>query len=218
MTRSVQYSPSSRRSGAGGIRIAVFASGRGSNLEALFETLAGRSDATIVLVCSDRPGAQALERARARGVEAVVLAPEDEGAMLGALERARVDWIVLAGYLKRVPSGVVRRYRNRILNVHPALLPAHGGVGMYGERVHRAVIEAGEATSGASVHLVDEEYDRGPVVAQESVAVLPGDTPATLAARVLEVEHRLLPAAVVAAAEGRIRIEEGRAWIEAEAR
>ena len=200
------------------IRIAVFASGRGSNLEALFEALADRADANIVLVASDRSDAQALDRARARGVEATVLLPQDEGAMLAALDDAGVDWIVLAGYLKRVPDGVVRRYRNRILNIHPALLPAHGGKGMYGERVHRAVLEAGEAVSGASVHLVDEEYDRGPVVAQEAVPVEAGDTPATLAARVLAVEHRLLPAVVVAAAEGRIRVEGGRAWIEAEER
>jgi formyltetrahydrofolate-dependent phosphoribosylglycinamide formyltransferase len=212
LTRSVQY----RRSPPA--RVAVFASGHGSNLEALFEALEDRAEAVIVLVASDRAGARALERARARGVEAVVLSPDDEDTMLAALGRARVDWIVLAGYLKRVPTGVVRRYRNRILNIHPALLPAHGGKGMYGERVHRAVIEAGESTSGASVHLVDEEYDRGPVVAQESVAVLPEDTPATLAARVLEIEHRLLPAVVLAAAEGRIRVEGERAWIETEAR
>lgn len=196
------------------IRIAVLASGRGSNLEVLFEALADRADAAIVLVMSERPGAKALERARGRGVETAIVASDDAAAMLDLLERVRVDWIVLAGYLKRVPFAVVRRYRNRILNVHPALLPAFGGAGMYGERVHRAVIEAGEKTSGASVHLVDEEYDRGPIVAQEEVPVEPGDTPATLAARVIEVEHRLLPAVVVAAAEGRIRVEGGRAWIE----
>lgn len=195
------------------IRIAVLASGRGSNLEALFEALAGRTDAAIVLVVSDRAGAKALERARRREVHAAIIAPDDEAAMLEVLAGARVDWIVLAGYLKRVPTKVVRRYRNRILNIHPALLPAHGGEGMYGERVHRAVIEAGERISGASVHLVDEEYDRGAVVARREVPVEPGDTPATLAARVLEAEHELLPAVVLAAAEGRIRVGEGRAWI-----
>lgn len=195
-------------------RIAVLASGRGSNLEALFEALADRNDPKIVLVASDRAEAPALDRARSRGVETAVVAPNDEDGIQELFERARVDWVILAGYLRRVPSAVVRRYRNRMLNIHPALLPAHGGRGMYGERVHRAVLEAGERRSGASVHLVDEEYDRGPVVAQEEVPVEPGDTPATLAARVLEVEHRLLPAVVVAAAEGRIHVEEGRAWIE----
>ena len=196
------------------IRVAVFASGRGSNLEALFDALEGRRDASVVLVASDRADAVALARARARAVQATVVAPDDAAGRLALLDAARVDWIVLAGYLKRVPVEVVRRYRNRILNVHPALLPAHGGRGMYGERVHAAVLKAGETISGASVHLVDEEYDRGPVVAQETVAVEPGDTAATLAARVLEVEHRLLPAVVIAAAEGRVRVEGDRAWIE----
>ena len=196
------------------IRIAVLASGRGSNLEALFEALADRGDAKIVLVASDRAEAQALDRARARGVDAAVVTPADEDGLLELLERARIDWLVLAGYLRRVPPGVVRRYRNRILNIHPALLPAHGGKGMYGARVHRAVLEAGERTSGASVHLVDEEYDRGPVLARAEVPVEPADTPATLAARVLDAEHRLLPAVVIAAAEGRIRVEGDRAWIE----
>ena len=196
------------------IRVAVFASGRGSNLEALFDALEGRQDAAVVLVASDRADAPALDRARRRGVEAAVVDAGDAAGMLAALERAEVDWIVLAGYLKRVPGEVVRRYPSRILNIHPALLPAHGGKGMYGERVHASVLEAGEKVSGASVHLVDEEYDRGPVVAREEVPVEPGDTPATLAARVLEVEHRLLPAVVIAAAEGRIRVEGDRAWIE----
>ncbi|HET7693670.1 MAG TPA: phosphoribosylglycinamide formyltransferase [Gemmatimonadota bacterium] len=196
------------------IRVAVFASGRGSNLEALFDALEGRRDAAIVLVASDRDDAPALDRARRRGVEAAVVDPADAAGMLAALDRAEVDWIVLAGYLKRVPGEVVRRFPSRILNIHPALLPAHGGRGMYGERVHAAVLKAGEKVSGASVHLVDEEYDRGPVVAREEVPVEPGDSPATLAARVLEVEHRLLPAVVIAAAEGRIHVEGDRAWIE----
>ena len=196
------------------IRVAVFASGRGSNLEALFHALEGRRDVAVVLAASDRADAPALERARRRGVETAVMNAGEAGGMLAVLERAEVDWIVLAGYLKRVPAEVVRRYRNRILNIHPALLPAHGGKGMYGERVHAAVLKAGEKVSGASVHLVDEQYDRGPVVAREEVSVEPGDTPASLAARVLEVEHRLLPAVVIAAAEGRIRVEGDRAWIE----
>lgn len=196
------------------IRIAVLASGRGSNLEALFESLSAREDAAIVLVASDRADALALGRARTRGVATAVVAPDDAAGMIDLLEQSRVDWIVLAGYLKRVPSEIVRSYRGRILNIHPALLPRHGGKGMYGERVHRAVLAAGESRSGASVHLVDEEYDRGPVVAQRQVPVLPGDTPASLAARVLEVEHRLLPEVVVAVAEGRLRVEGDRAWIE----
>jgi len=107
---------------------------------------------------------------------------------------------VLAGYLKLVPAPVITRFRDRILNIHPALLPAFGGKGMYGHRVHQAVLASGAKESGATVHLVDEAYDRGPVLGQVRVPVLPDDTPDRLAARVLEVEHRLLPAAVLAAA------------------
>ncbi len=195
-------------------RIAVFASGRGSNLEALMEALAGHPDAEIVVVASDRAGSAALERARRRGIPAEIVRPDDGDALLDLLERHAVDWVVLAGYLRRVPGEVVARFRGRILNVHPALLPRFGGSGMYGERVHRAVLEAGERTSGATVHVVDEEYDRGPIVAQSEVPVEPGDTPESLAARVLEAEHALLPRVVRAAAEGRLRVEEGRAWIE----
>jgi len=197
-------------------RIAVFASGRGSNLEALLEGLEGHASAEVALVASDRTGAKALDRAERRGIAAEVIRPDDGPALLDLLRRHEVDWIVLAGYLRRVPSDVVAAYRGRILNVHPALLPRFGGPGMYGERVHRAVLEAGERTSGATVHIVDEEYDHGPIVAQREVAVEPGDTPHSLAARVLELEHELLPRVVRAAAEGRLKVEGGRAWIEGE--
>ena len=111
-----------------------------------------------------------------------------------------MDLVVLAGYVKLVPSDVIARYRGRIINVHPALLPSFGGKGMYGRRVHEAVLASGARESGATVHLVDEVYDRGAILGQARVPVLPGDDPERLAARVLEVEHRLLPAAVLAAA------------------
>ena len=109
--------------------------------------------------------------------------------------------MVLAGYLKLVPAGVIQKYAGRIINVHPALLPAFGGAGMYGRRVHEAVIASGAPESGPTVHLVDEVYDRGAILAQRRVPVLPGDTPEALAGRVLEQEHLLLPAVVLAAAE-----------------
>jgi phosphoribosylglycinamide formyltransferase 1 len=111
-----------------------------------------------------------------------------------------VDLVVLAGYLKLVPSGVIARYRGRLINIHPGLLPSFGGKGMYGHRVHEAVLASGARESGATVHLVDEVYDRGEILGQVKVPVLPGDDAERLAARVLEVEHRLLPAAVLAAA------------------
>jgi folate-dependent phosphoribosylglycinamide formyltransferase PurN len=156
--------------------------------------------ATIALVVSDRD-AEALRRAEERGWPAARLAdPADGGAWLALLREHRIDLLVLAGYLKLVPREVVAAYRGRIINIHPALLPRHGGPGMYGRRVHAAVLAAGDRESGASVHLVDEVYDRGEVLAQERVPVLPGDTPESLAARVLEAEHRLLPAVVREAA------------------
>ncbi len=196
-------------------RIAVLASGRGSNLESLFEKLAGHPAAEIAVVIADRP-AEALDRARDRGVAAEVVPPDDAQALLTLLGDLAIEWVVLAGYLRKIPPEVVAAYRGRILNIHPALLPRFGGAGMYGERVHGAVLEAGESESGATVHIVDEEYDHGPVVAQRRVPVEPGDTPETLAARVLAVEHELLPEVVAAAAEGRIRIEGGRAWVDEE--
>lgn len=182
-------------------RVAVAVSGRGSNLAALLDRLAGETVASVVLVLSDRPEAQALERARAAGIEAVALANWRSGTeWLALLEAQRVDLLVLAGYLKLVPAAVIERFRGRIINVHPALLPAFGGKGMYGHRVHEAVLQSGVAESGATIHLVDEEYDRGAILAQERVPVMPGDTPDSLAARVLAVEHSLLPAVVLAAA------------------
>jgi formyltetrahydrofolate-dependent phosphoribosylglycinamide formyltransferase len=184
------------------MRIAVAISGRGSNLEALLRSLRPGAPAEIVLALSDRADAPGLEHARTREIPAVVLGnPADGGVWLEHLAQHRIDLIVLAGYLKLVPATVIAAYHRRIINTHPSLLPAFGGKGMYGDRVHRAVLESGARESGATVHLVDEAYDRGEVLAQVRVPVLPGDDPARLAARVLEVEHRLLPAVVLAAAE-----------------
>ena len=184
------------------MRVAVCISGGGSNLEALLDAFASPGDAVdIALVLSDRASAGGLERARRRAVPAVVLpSPEDEAAWLRQLESHQIDLVVLAGYLKRVPPAVVARYRGRIINIHPALLPAFGGQGMYGKRVHAAVLASGSTESGCTVHLVDEEYDRGPVLAQTRVPVMPDDTVDTLAARVLAAEHQLLPAVVREAA------------------
>jgi len=182
------------------MRIAVAVSGRGSNMEALAESLAGTDDAAIVLVLADRP-AEGLTRAAARGIAAHQLAdPRDGTEWLARLETAKADLLVLAGYLRLVPAAVIAAYRDRIVNVHPSLLPKYGGRGMYGARVHAAVLAAGEAESGCTVHLVDEVYDRGAPLAQARVPVLPDDSIASLAARVLEQEHRLLPAVVRAAA------------------
>jgi formyltetrahydrofolate-dependent phosphoribosylglycinamide formyltransferase len=195
-------------------RIAVLASGRGSNLRALLDHLdarGARRGGDVVLVASDRADAGALELAGQRGIATEHLVPGDERSLAETLSRHRAELIVLAGYLRLVPESIVRAYPGRILNVHPALLPAFGGVGMYGERVHRAVLASGSRVSGVTVHFVDESYDRGAIAAQWPVPVFPDDTPHALAARVLRAEHRLLPRVVDAVAAGRLRLIDGHA-------
>ncbi len=183
------------------MRVAVLASGGGTNLQALLDRCGKGARARVVLVASDKADAGALARARAAGVETRHLTDPADGAALTRLLREKeVDLVVLAGYLKLVPAETVSAFDGRMINIHPALLPAFGGPGMYGIRVHRAVLASGATISGATVHLVNAEYDRGPIVAQWPVPVQPGDTPEALAARILEVEHRLLPAVVLAAA------------------
>jgi formyltetrahydrofolate-dependent phosphoribosylglycinamide formyltransferase len=183
------------------MRIAVAISGRGSNLEALLRALPPGAPGAIVLVVTDRADAAGLAHARAGGIAARVLpSPADAGAWLDALREHEVDLLVLAGYLRLVPEQVVAAYRGRIINTHPSLLPAFGGKGMYGERVHKAVLASGARETGVTIHLVDEVYDRGPILAQTRVPVLRDDTLELLGARVLEAEHRLLPAVVLAAA------------------
>lgn len=199
---AVTVAPSARRA-----RIAVLASGGGSNLQVLLDYFAGpaRAMGEIVWVGSDRSDAGALVRATTAGVATgVIAAPHDAGALLAQLDAVGAELVVLAGYLKLVPPEVVRAFHGQLLNIHPALLPAFGGPGMYGQRIHAAVLAHGALVTGATVHFVDEEFDRGPIVAQWPVPVLPGDTPALLAARVLRVEHRLFPLCVAAVASGAI--------------
>ena len=197
------------------MRLAVFASGGGSNLGAILDAVsAGTLRAEVALVVTDRPGIGALDRAARRGIPTFTLAPADcaDGAAFGealldVLYAHNVNFVALAGYLKMIPAAVVRAYRYRIVNVHPSLLPAFGGPGMYGRRVHAAALDHGVRWSGATVHLVDEDYDTGPIVLQQPVPVEPGDTPETLAARVLAVEHQLYPEALALFAEGRVRLD-----------
>ena len=195
-------------------RLAVFASGSGTNLQALIDHCSDSDAVEVALVISDNPDAGALDRARDAGIPThhIPVRTRPIAAVsadtIDALEAERIDLVALAGYLRLVPPAVVRRFHYRILNIHPALLPAFGGKGMYGLRVHRAVLEAGCRITGPTVHLVDERYDQGRIVAQWPVPVLDEDTPETLARRVLAVEHVLYPAAVewlarvLAAAEG----------------
>ena len=189
------------------VRISVLASGGGSNLQALIDHFAGPAvgAGVITFVGSERGDAGALDRARAAGIATGVLdAPGDSDAMLSLLGTVKTDVLVLAGYLKLVPETVVRAFRGRLLNVHPSLLPSFGGPGMYGRRIHEAVLEHGATLTGVTVHFVNEDFDRGPIIAQWPVPVLPGDDVKTLGARVLRTEHRLLPLCVAAVASGAI--------------
>ena len=180
------------------MRIGVLVSGRGSNLEALLE-----AGLEVVLVVANRPGARALRIADDHGVRALVLArtafPDVDArdAAIGqALEAAKVELVVLAGYDQLLRPGYFAAYRGRTINIHPSLLPRHGGVGMMGLAVHRSVLAAGDEETGATIHEVTTELDAGPILARTQVPVIPGDDADALAARVLEAEHRLLVATV----------------------
>jgi formyltetrahydrofolate-dependent phosphoribosylglycinamide formyltransferase len=196
-------------------RIAVLASGGGTNLQAIldyFDSLGAHAPARVVVVASDRAQAGALDRARRAEIEALPLAREQRGDALAELLVARgVDLIALAGYLRLVPPAVSREWHGRMVNVHPALLPAFGGHGMYGHHVHEAVLRAGARVSGPTVHFVDEEFDKGPIIAQWPVPVAQHDTADSLAARVLRAEHALYPRVVRAIVERRVSLgDDGR--------
>lgn len=182
--------------------IAIFASGSGTNAEAIMGhfsegTGKGKGIKTVLLL-SNNPDAYALERARKFGVPAEVFARDEfrnpEGKVARLLEENQVDFIVLAGFLWLVPPYLIEKYRNRIVNIHPALLPKYGGKGMYGHHVHEAVIASGERESGITIHWVTEEYDSGDIIFQAKVPVDPGtDTPDSVAAKVHELEYRYFP-------------------------
>lgn len=192
------------------LNLAVLASGGGSNLQAILDAISGgRLDSRVILVASNKPEAGALERARQAGVPAehVAPGPDYDERLYALIEAAAPDLVILAGYLKMIDSRLVSRWRGAMLNIHPALLPSFGGKGMYGIHVHEAVIESGVRVTGVTVHLVDEVFDRGPIVAQVPVPVLPQDTPQDLQARVLESEHALYPVVIGWFADGRVGID-----------
>lgn len=187
-------------------RIAVFVSGGGTNLQALIDAVGGDGDhrlnAVIVLVMADRPGCFALERAAKHGIQGALVdrkegtAKAREQQILSLLEEARADYIVLAGFLGILGASIIEKYRNRIVNVHPSLIPKYCGKGFYGHHVHEAVLASGDTETGVTVHLVDEGVDTGRILMQRKVPVLPGDTPETLYARLQPVEHQTLVEAV----------------------
>jgi len=203
------------------LKLGVFASGRGSNFAAILKAIdVGRLNASVQILISNNTDAKAQDLARERGIPTQVInKPDfpDRPAFLQPLQEAlrsnSVEFICLAGYMKKIPDEIIREYHHRILNVHPALLPSFGGKGMYGHHVHEAVLQQGCKVSGVTVHLVDEVYDQGPVVAQRCVPVEEDDTPDTLAARVLKVEHELFPEAIQLFAEERVSVKDGRTII-----
>ena len=211
------------------MKVAVMISGSGTNLQSLIDTFPNEKKssrpARVALVVSDNPGAHGLERAKHAGIETAVISPQQFESKqefgLAHLELFRergIELIVLAGYLKLIPDNMIEEYRNLMINIHPALLPSFGGKGMYGSRVHAAVIESGAKISGATVHFVDEKYDHGPILLQYPVQVYYSDTPDELAARILRYEHNLLPLAVHLIAMGRVSVREHRVYIDGEER
>jgi phosphoribosylglycinamide formyltransferase-1 len=203
------------------LRLAVLASGGGSNLQAIIDACeGGEIDAQVVLVVSNNSDAGALQRARTHGIPDLHLSSrqfdsqeEFDTRLLEVLSEYKVDLVILAGYMKLLSPAVVSAYRNRMLNIHPALLPSFGGKGMYGIRVHQAVIESGAKFSGVTVHVVDEQYDHGPIVAQRVVPVMDDDTPEVLAKRVLVQEHQIYKQVIQLFAEHRVRIHNRRTRI-----
>lgn len=205
------------------MNLAVFvgSKGRGSNLMAIHAAISeGRLPGRIVAVVGTDPAAPALERAGAAGLPVLVVpskgrdADEYAEALVDTLRAVGADAIALAGYLRILPAVVVDGWRHRIVNIHPALLPAFGGKGMYGHHVHEAVIAYGAKVSGCTAHLVDRDYDTGPVILQRTVVVEDDDTPEALAARLLPVEHATFVEALQLLAEGRLKVEGRRVLVE----
>lgn len=195
------------------IRIAVLVSGSGTNLQTLMDNCkSGYIPGKIVVVVSSNPDAYALKRAEKEGVESVVIQRKDfdsnedfSAEILKEAEKRRVGLICLAGFVKKLGKNIIKAYDNRIMNIHPALLPSFGGKGMYGIRVHEQVLKSKEKYSGCTVHLVDEKYDHGPIILQKKVEIRKDDTPHTLAERVLKQEYKLYPEAVKLFAQGKLK-------------
>ncbi len=201
------------------LKIGVLVSGGGTNLQAIFDAIdSGKiRNAQVKAVISNNAGAYALERARSRGVEALCLSPKSfesrdqfNAALLETVDSYGLDLIVLAGFLVTIPEEMIRRYRNRIINIHPSLIPSFCGVGYYGLKVHEAALSRGVKITGATVHFVDEGMDSGPILLQKAVEVKEGDTPKVLQQRVMEeAEWIILPKAIDMIANGEIPLGKG---------
>lgn len=204
------------------LKVAVLVSGGGTNLQAILDAIdEGRiTNARVDVVISNNPGAYALERAKGHGIEALCISPKDyesraafNEAFLAKLDSYQVDLVVLAGFLVVIPEQMIARYRNRIINIHPSLIPSFCGKGFYGLKVHEAALGYGVKVSGATVHFVEADVDAGAIVMQRAVSVEDGDTPESLQARVLKAEHEILPLCVKLLCEGRVAKEGRKVYI-----
>ncbi len=200
------------------MNIAVFVSGRGSNLNAVINSNELKDLIEIRAVFSDKFDCPAFEIAKRNSIKTFCLGSKENcigyEQLTNQLKSLKIELIVLAGFLKLIPREIVREYKNRIINIHPALLPSFGGKGMYGIHVHESVFKSSAQVSGATVHFIDEEYDKGFIIAQRCVDISNVNSPDEIAERVLEVEHALLPFVIRKFAEGKISIREGRVLIQ----
>jgi len=208
------------------LKIAVLASGGGTNLQAIIDSMERGeiTNARIDVVVSNNPQAHALERAAKAGIETVCISPksyaeraEFNAALTDFLVKRGVDLIVLAGYMVVVPESLIKAFRNRIINIHPSLIPSFCGKGYYGLHVHEAALRRGVKISGATVHFVDEGTDTGPIIMQKAVEVMPGDTPELLQRRIMEqAEWKIMPAVIDLIAHDRVRVKDGHVYISEE--
>lgn len=194
-------------------KIAVLISGGGTDLQSIIDAVeAGKINGEIRLVISNKENAYGLERARKHKIDAIF--DNDEQSIIDRLKNEEIDLVVLAGFLKILSSDFTRTFENKIINIHPSLIPAFCGKGYYGLKVHQSAIDYGVKISGATVHFVDENADTGPIILQEMVEVFPEDTAETLQKRVLKVEHRILPMVVSKFCDGKIRVEGRKVFID----
>ena len=208
------------------LRVGVLVSGGGTNLQAILDAMdSGRiKNVQVEVVISNNAGAYALERARAKGIEALCVSPKSfasreafNEALLETVDRYSLDLIVLAGFLVVIPGIMIAKYRNRIINIHPSLIPSFCGKGYYGLKVHEGVLARGVKVTGATVHFVDEGTDTGPIILQKAVSVRQDDTPKTLQRRVMEeAEWKILPRAIDLIAEGRVSVADNLVVIDGE--
>lgn len=205
------------------LRLGVLVSGGGTNLQAIIDRIEDKTiiNAEIAVVISNNQGAYALERAKTHGIQAECISPKDfadreefHKALLKELQKNKVDLVVLAGYLVAIPPVIVEAYPNRIINIHPSLIPSFCGTGFYGLKVHEGVLDRGVKVTGATVHFVDTGTDTGPIILQKAVEVQNGDTPQILQKRVMEeAEWKILPAAIDLIANDRVTVENNKVFI-----